>query len=174
MNQPGKTIPHPLNAPFLNTEVVRRVFGTYAERGVFRSFSEIPAAGSAVRFRFQWFRDVAFVVEFRPRTRTLAFVDLLPEVPARSAMDRDLRAFVKGRTARAVPEHRRVDVRKMTAACRNRGGRISIVITLKDRHAEYGVRRAVNLVQEILMDFLNDDRFTQYQVAHFSLDPELA
>lgn len=153
---------------------MRRALGSYAERGVFRSFSEIAAPAPHARFRFLWFRDVAFIVDYNPRTRTMVFVDLLPAVPPKSDMDRDLRLFIRGRSDKALPEHRRVDPRKVTVVCKNRGGRVSVSMTFGARHVEYGVKKAINLVHEILMDFLNDDRFTRYQVEHFNLNPELA
>ena len=125
-------------------------------------------------FRFNWFRDVPFKVTFDSATRTLTFLDLLPEVPARSAMDRDLRTYVMSRESRSLPDHRRIDPRRVDVTVRNRGGRVSIVFRLHQQHIEYGVRKSVNLVHEIFTDFLSDARFAPYQVEHFRLDPEMA
>lgn len=89
-------------------------------------------------------------------------------------MDRDLRAYLASRESPALPDHRRVDRRRLDIAIRNRAGRVSIVFRLKGTYAEYGVRKSVNVVHEIFTDFLSDARFAPYQVEHFRLDPEMA
>ena len=152
--------------------IVRGVLQHYASRGTFRSFSEVPGRGRRMAFRFLWYRDITITLEFDPAAETLVFRDLLPGVPARSAMDRALRAYVAGRSARAVVEHRRVDLRKLGVTCVNRGGAMSIAVTLKRGHAAYGVRKAVHLVHDILIDFLSDGQYAAYQVEHLNLDPE--
>lgn len=154
--------------------IVRQALNEYATRGVFRSFSEAPERGGAIAFRFLWFRDLQFRIVYDPRRRTLTFPDLLPDVPARSELDCDLRTFVKQLTSKTLPPHRRLDSSRLDVTCLNRRGRITIVCTLNSRHVEYGVRRSINLVYEIFMDFLNDDRLTRYLVDHFNLDPEMA
>jgi hypothetical protein len=153
---------------------VHAVLQQYATRGAFRSFAELPARGRKAAFRFNWFRDVPFTVTFDPPTRTLTFVDLLPEVPGRSPMDRDLRRFVAARESPSLPDHRRVDPRRIDVIIRNRCARVSIAFRLKAAHVEYGVRKSVNLVHEVFTDFLSDARFAAYQVEHFRLDPEMA
>jgi hypothetical protein len=154
-------------------ETVRSCFQHYATRGAFRSFSEVPAPRN-LEFHFLWFRDVTFRVVYAERTRVLTFVDCLPGVPARSHMDRALRAFVASRSNAALPEHRRVDRGKVGVAVVNRRGAISIAFTLKPRHIEYGTTKAVHLVHEVVMDFLNDSLYVEYQIAHFNFNPEMA
>ena len=153
---------------------VRAILQHYATRGAFRSFAELPARGRRAAFRFNWFRDVPFTITFDPATRTLTYVDLLPDVPGRSPMDRDLRRFVASRESPALLDHRRLDRRRIDVTIRNRGARVSIAFRLKAAHVEYGVRKSVNLVHEIFTDFLGDARFASYQVEHFRLDPEMA
>ena len=153
---------------------VRASLQHYATRGAFRSFSEVSGPPGTAAFRFLWFRDVSFHVVFSPRTRTLTFVNLLPGVPVRSAMDRHLRAFVKARTLRSIPEHRRLDLARVGMKVLNRGGGVSIAFALKPRHVEYGVKKAVHLVHEVLMDFLNEPQYVEYNIDHFNLNPEMA
>ena len=155
-------------------DVVRGVLQHYASRGTFRSFSEVPGRRGRIAFRFLWYRDITIALEFDPATGTLVFRHLLPGVPARSAMDREVRAYVAGRSARSVREHRRVDRRKVGVKCLNRGGALSVVVTLKRAHADYGARKAVHLVHDILIDFLSDGQYAQYQIEHLNLDPERA
>ena len=147
----------------------------YAARGAFRSFSEVAhASGRLVEFQFLWFRDVRFRVTFNPATRTLTFIDLLPAVPARSEMDRRFRAFVASRSDRSVPEHRRVDPKKVRVSVLNRKNAMSVAFVLKPRQIEYGTRKAVHLIHEVLMDFLNDSQYVEYNIDHFNLNPEMA
>jgi hypothetical protein len=153
---------------------VRSALQHYADRGAFRSFSEVGTRGRKTSFQFLWFRDVKFHVTFDDATRVLTFVDVLPGVPARSPMDAALRRFVASRALRSVPEHRRVDLKKVGVRVVNRGGALSVAFTLQPRHVEYGVKKAVHLVHEVLMDFLNDSLYVDYQIAHFNLNPEMA
>jgi len=147
----------------------------YATRGAFRSFSEVTGTSArSLTFRFLWFRDVTFRVTYTPATRTLTFVDMLPAVPPRSEMDRHLRSFIKSRSEKQLPDHRRVDLNKVGVAVVNRNNAISIAFTLKPRQIEYGMKKAVHLVHEVLMDFLNDSEYVEYNIDHFNLNPEMA
>jgi hypothetical protein len=146
----------------------------YAHRGSFRSFSSTPVTVAKTEFAFSWFRDVTFRVVFDQPRRTLTFVDMLPAVASRSEMDRHLRAFVKTYTSAAVPEHRRVDPRRVTVSVVNRGGAESLVFAFRTKDTAYAVRKAVHLANDILQDYLNDGRYVQYNVDHFNLNPEMA
>ena len=146
----------------------------YALRGSFRSFSARACSASKAEFTFSWFRDVTFRVVFDRSRRTLTFVNILPGSPARSEMDRDLRVFVKVRTSPAVPEHRRVDPRRVAVSVVNRSGAESLVFTFRTVDVAYAVRKAVHLAHDILQDFLNDGCYVQYNIDHFNLNPEMA
>ena len=52
--------------------------------------------------------------------------------------------------------------------------RLSTAFTFKPRHVEYGTRKAVHLIHEVLMDFLNEPQYVQYNIDHFNLNPEMA
>lgn len=158
----------------MSLTIVRSTLQHYASRGSFRSFSEVATRGRVAAFEFIWWRDVKFRVSYAPSTRTLTFVDLLPEVPARSEMDRRFRAFIASRSDKSLPDHRRVDLRRMRVAVTNRRGAISLRVVLMPRHLEYGVRRAVHLVHDVLMDFLNESQYVDYCIAHFNMNPEMA
>jgi len=153
--------------------LVLAAFQHYAGRGSFRSLTASPARAK-IEFRFTWLRDVGFRVVFDPARRTLTFVDMLPGIAARSGMDRALRAFVKDRTSAAVPEHRRVDPRRVVVTIVNRGGAVSLACAFKTKDADYAVRKAVHLAYDILQDFLNDGRYVEYCIEHFNLNPEMA
>jgi hypothetical protein len=154
--------------------MVRASLQHYATRGAFRSFSEVAGNGRAAEFHFRWFRDVKFRVTFNPVSRTLTFTDILPAVGARSEMDRHLRAFIASRSQKSVPLHRRVDLKKVGISVINRKGAVSMAFALKPRQVEYGAKKAVHLVHEVLMDFLNEPQYVQYNIDHFNLNPEMA
>jgi hypothetical protein len=161
--------------PSSDIETIRALLQHYATRGAFRSFSEV--AGTSDRsptFQFLWFRDVKFRVIYRSTTRTLTFVDVLPGVRSRSEMDRHLRVFVRSRSDKSLPEHRRVDLRRVGVTVLNRKAAISIAFVLKPRHIEYGTKKAVHLIHEVLMDFLNEPQYVEYNIDHFNLNPEMA
>jgi hypothetical protein len=154
--------------------LVRDALQHYAHRGSFRSFSEVEGTDARAEFRFVWFRDTSFRVAFDRTPRRLTFIDMLPGIPARSAMDRHLRSFVKMYTSTEVPEHRRVDPRRVQVKVVNRGGAVSLVFDIKAKDVAFGVRKAVHLVNDILQDFLNEGIYVQYNVDYFNLNPEMA
>ena len=154
--------------------LVQAALEHYAQRGSFRSFSSTPRTASTIEFTFSWFRDVTFRLVFDRRRRTLTFVDMLPGIPPRSAMDRGLRAFVQRYTSTAVPEHRRVDPRRVVVSVVNRAGAESLIFAFRTKDVAYAVRKAVHLAHDILQDFLNDGRYVQYSVDYFNLNPEMA
>jgi hypothetical protein len=157
------------------TDTVRARLQHYAARGAFRSFSEVPQTSRRlVEFQFLWFRDVRFRVTYDPAARILTFVDVLPAVPVRSEMDRRLRAFIASRSGKSVPEHRRVNLKKVRVSVVNRKSAISVAFVLKPRQIAYGTRKAVHLIHEVLMDFLNDSQYVEYNIEHFNLNPEMA
>jgi hypothetical protein len=153
---------------------VRATLESYAARGVFKSFSQVSRQGSRAEFRFLWFRDVVFTVRFDARRRTLTFSDLLPNAPRGSDIDRELRQFIRGKSSKAIPGHRRIDPQRLDVTCVNRAGRVSVFFRIRTKNLDYAVRKSVHLIHDVLMDFLNDGRFTSHLVTHFNLDPELA
>src|SRR5262245_28269651 len=153
---------------------VRRALEHYVSRGTFRSFAEGIPRGRSITFRFTWFRDMPFTVTFAPASRRLVFRDLLPGVAPRSMMDRELRRFLRERHSRQLPEHRRIDARKVVVEAANRAGVISLICTVKGANADYAVRTAVNVVHEIFTDFLSNGHYVPYQIEHLRLNPEMA
>ena len=117
-----------------------------------------------------WHRDRRFEIVIDPHRRKISCPVVLPQVPARSAMYRQLREFVASRQSRAVPEHRRIDPRKATVAVANRAGNVSLTVTARTGAFEYAVRKFVHLIQEIYLVFLVEH--FDYQVEVFELDPD--
>ena len=155
-----------------SSTVVRQILAGYAERGIFRAYGDRQADGGRSHYSFRWHTDVPLNVTYDPAKRALTFRNLLPAVGSRSGMYRDLKQFLEVRTSRAVPEHRRIDSRKVSATVTNRAGAVSLVVSLKDAHLEYGVRKAVNLVHELFVHFLRQPVYFDYMVEHFDVNPD--
>jgi hypothetical protein len=127
--------------------VVRENLQTYADRGVFRGFSE----GKNGRFHFVWLLQRELELRVDTAKHELKFQRLLPGVPARSPLYAELKSFIAARHAAALPEHRRVDRRRAEASCSNRGGYVSLALKVKNRQYAYGVNRLVNLAHELFV-----------------------
>lgn len=130
---------------------VRQQLRTYADRGVFRGFSERPPRAGRHQFEFQWLARWPFILRYAPSTGALTFHNLLPGIPARSDLYAQLKRFIDGRAARGLPAHRRVDPRRATVGCSTRRGAMSLEVVARRRHHGYAVNRAVNLVHEVFV-----------------------
>lgn len=102
----------------------------------------------------------------------MRFPVVLPNVPADSEMYSELKGFIKSRHSDKVPEHRRIDSRKAQVRSYNRGGNVSLTLTVVDDEFEYCAGKLVNLVHEIFMAFLIDGSYYEYMVETFDLDPD--
>jgi hypothetical protein len=148
----------------------------YAARGVFRGFSRVAAsvgqtAGQAT-FTIRWHRDRTFQLTVNTRTNRLRMPVVLPEVAVKSAMDRELRQFVKENQSKERLEHRRIDPGKVAVQCSNRAGNFGLTVTALDGDLKYAIQKLIALVQEIYMAFLYDGRYYDYMVEVFDLDPD--
>ncbi len=141
----------PRLTPAQSLAVVRERLQRYADRGVFRGFSEQPPAAGRHRFRFSWHGTQPLALVYTSTTGTFVFRNLLPNVAARSPLYRDLRAFVAGRASPRLPAHRRVDRRRARIRCVLSRGTVSLELVATRNHHEYGVNRVVNLVHEVFM-----------------------
>ena len=137
---------------------------------MFRGFSRGPAGNGKAAFGMVWHRGRRFDVTVDTRRGTIHCPLVLPMVPVRSAMYRQFRAFVKGCQDPGLPDHRRIDSGKATVACANRGGNVSLTMTLSDADYEYGARKFIHLIQEVYLGFLTEH--FDYQVEAFDLDPD--
>ncbi len=133
---------------------------------MFRGFSRGPSG----KFQIVWHRDRQFDLIVDSRRGTIRCPVVLPQVPAGSGMYRQLRAFLKSCQDPALPEHRRVESCKVRVTCANRGGDVSLTMTLCGGDYEYGVRKFIHLIQEIYLVFLVEH--FEYQVEAFDLDPD--
>jgi hypothetical protein len=154
----------------LSVEIVAETLEGYAQRGVFRGFSRESQRGEKAMFRMLWHRDRIFELMFDAQKNSLRFPLLLPNVSAE--MFQRLKEFIQQRASEDLPEHRRIDRRKVELRAQNRKGNVSLSLMVKDRDVEYGARKLIHLVHEIFLTFLMDGRNYDYMVENFDLDPD--
>ncbi len=153
-------------------DVVSAVLAGYAERRVFQGLSRGPVAAGKASFQIAWHRGRVFNLAFDSRAKTLRLPDLLTEIPADSSIPEDLKAFIRERQSDELPEHRRLDARKIQIRTYHRGGSILLVLKIKDGDCDYAVRKLVHLVNEVYLTFLIDGKYFDYLVETFNLDPD--
>ena len=110
--------------------VVREKLRWYADRGVFRGFSEYKTKSGLPAFRFLWLSNQPMELTVDTDRNVLAFQRVLPGVQARSDMDPRLKTFVAERHDEEVPEHRRVDRARAEARCSNRSQHVSVSLAV--------------------------------------------
>jgi hypothetical protein len=152
--------------------IVAAVLEGYAEKGVFRGFSAHPKRGGKAAYKMIWHYDREYELLLDAHAKTLQFPAVLPGVPQRSPMYRELRAFVKSRTTGEMPAHRSVDPAKARLALANVRGSVSLTLTVKDGDCDYATRKLIQIVHEIFMVFLVDGPYFEYMVEHLGLDPD--
>jgi hypothetical protein len=152
--------------------LVTSILEGYAEKAVFRGFSAHPKRGGKASFKMIWHYDRPFELLLDAPAKTLLFPAVLPGVPTRSLMHRDLRAFLKSKTSAETPEHRRINPAKARLTATNQSGAVSLKLTVRDGDFDYATRKLIHLVHEIFMVFLVDGPYFDYMVEQLGLDPD--
>lgn len=141
--------------PSAGIDAVREVLEGYATRGVFRSYSELPAKGAKATFRFHWLWNAPFTLAFDTERNAIAFEKLLDSVPPGSPVDLSVRRFLAEAASLERPEHRRVDRGRIAITVSNRSGALTLRFRIKNEEIEPAVRKAVNVVNELLASHLS-------------------
>ena len=144
----------------------------FARKGVFRGFSRPQGSRSKAQFTVLWHRNQLFQWVWNDAGASLRIACVVPAVPAKSAMYRDLKAWLKARQDDALPAHRRCDRNKLALKTYNRGGDVALTAHVLDGDVEYGVNKLVSLVNEIYLDFLASGLYFEWLVETFELDPD--
>jgi hypothetical protein len=152
--------------------VVTETLKGYAERGVFRGLSNPQRRGKTTAFTMLWHHGRRFRFVADEAAAIVSFPELLPGVPARSPMLKELKSFLHQFETPQVPDHRRIDPKKARLKVAARAGSVSVALTIRNAEWEYGTRRLVHLAQEVFMVFLHDGPYSDYRVAQLGLDPE--
>lgn len=146
--------------------IVRESLQAYADRGIFRGFSEIKPG----HFNFVWLIQHQMQLIADTAKGELWFKKLLPGVPAKSPLYAELKSFIHYRHDRDLPEHRRIDPKRAEVSCTNRGGTVSISLKVKNNQYEYGANRIVNLVHELFLHLR--EAHPDYLVENFNVPQE--
>lgn len=154
-----------------SSDSVREILQQYADRGIFREFGETIKTAGRSEYRFRWLTDAPLHLIHDKKAGTLTWKNLLPAMPARSAIYADFKSFIEGRASKSLPEHRRIDPKKAEIVLSNRAGRVSVALKIKGRNDEYAARKAVNLVNEIFNGFLTGPYY-DYMVENFHISEE--
>ena len=144
----------------------------YAGRGVFSGFSRHEGRGGSAEFRLRWHRDQLFQWVWSEARQTLRISCVLPAVPAKSGMYRELKTWLRARQDDALPDHRRCDRNKLTLKTYNRGGDVALTLHVLDGDVDYAVPKLVALVNEIYLDFLSSGLYFDWLLETFDLDPD--
>jgi hypothetical protein len=131
--------------------VVRKSLQAYADRGIFRGFSETKSG----QFQFEWLIGQRMELKVDTANHILRFGRLLPGIASQSALYQELREFIRERHDNLLPDHRRIDRRQAEVSCTLRGGFVSISLKVKNNRYAYGVNRLVNLVHELFLHLRN-------------------
>lgn len=152
-----------------DAEAVTAALQHYADRGVFRGFSVAQERGRRV-FRFIWLSRQTMTLTYDPRTAVLSFARLFPGVDPTSALLGELKTIVHERTTRAVPEHKRIDGRRVRLGVTVRQGAVSLTLGVRGKHHAYAVQRALNLVNDLFLAL--HASYQDYLIDHFGVPSE--
>ena len=130
---------------------VRACLKDYADRGVFRGYTERRGRLGRIVFRFSWLARHPYDLQYEPRTGTFVFLNALPNMPARTPIARALTTFVSGLSAESLPEHRRVDPARASVSAFVRRGNMQLSVVARRGHHAYAANRVVNLMHEVYL-----------------------
>jgi len=125
-------------------EVISRQLETYAQRGVFRSYSQ--NGKDATVFRFYWLWNLPFHLTYHQKQKALEFNKVFPNMVPGCDVETDLKTFIKQASSLDRPQHRRLDPRRVTARYTSRRNAGSLRFLIAGNHYEYAVKQALNLV----------------------------
>jgi hypothetical protein len=149
-----------------------RLLKEYSERGVFRGQAAAEAAGgSCMQYRLRWHRGREFCLRLDRRKQEARVMELLPAIPARSAMYRELKQFIESFQNGSRPSHRSVDRKRVRLAISSRAGRVALVVQMHDADYEYAMNRLLTLIHETYMGFILGT-YDAYRVEHLGADPD--
>jgi len=150
----------------LSLEIISRQLESYAQRGVFRSYSR-----NADTFRFYWLWNLSFHLTYDVKQKALEFIKLFPNMVPGSDLEGELKAFIKQASSPDRPDHRRLDPRRLSIHYTNRRNAGSLKFLIGGNHHEYAVKQILNLVSEIFVGFLNV-RYPDYMSKNFRMPEE--
>ena len=151
-------------------KVVGKALRSYADRGVFRGFDETNTRNGKSGFRFIWLGSRVLNFSIDPQKCELKFSNLLPNMPSNSRPYSDLKCFLRSRSDRRIPRHRRVEAGRAEVTWTNHRGNVSIGLRVMNNQYAYGLNKLVNLVHEVFV-MLNDS-YADYMTENFDAPQE--
>jgi hypothetical protein len=142
----------------------------YADRGVFRGFRVEAGRGGRTDYFFTWLTRTPMRLRYDRSQRQLRFIDLLPRVSSYPGLAEALRRLVLEHQSTAVPEHRRIDGRRVKLATAVRAGQFSLTLQLRGAQEAYAVQRGVNLVHQLFL--LLQANYPEYLIQCFGFSQE--
>lgn len=130
---------------------VRAVLQDYADRGVFRGYTEQAARRGRILFRFTWLARHPYDLHYEPASGTFVFLNALPNVGSRSPLSYALKKFVGGRSAEDLPDHRRIDPARASVSASVRQGDLRLQVVAESGQHGYAANRVVNLLHEVYL-----------------------
>ncbi len=158
-----------MSAARTRADVVETLLRERADRGVFWTFAAVRRRGQ-LDCSVAWLKERPTRIVFKPSRNKLWFPRLLPNLPRQEPLYKDFRAFLKGRAAKDLPNHRRIDADRVRVTAVNRLGEVSVGLESLDGDLDYLVAKGIKLVNEIFMGFLRGP-YHEYMVANFQ-EPE--
>ena len=152
------------------TGILDATLREYADRGVFRNLQRSGGTRGGVEFHFAWLYDQPFTLTYNAQRKSLALIDLLPNVETDSMMHKELKAFLKRRSDAGLPDHRRVDAARGVVTSRTRSGVVSVEMTVRGDEYQYATRKLIQVVHEVFL-FLNE-YWAEYMWKSFQLTME--
>ncbi|MFP6584350.1 MAG: hypothetical protein VCD00_17585 [Candidatus Hydrogenedentota bacterium] len=128
---------------------VRKKLQNYADRGVFRAYAEVKRSPSKTEFQFVWLEDARFNLIVDHEKGTMQLKNLLPDVTSHDFLDSDLRDFIKSRSDKSLPAHRRLDPKRGTLAYTNRKSAVSLTLTVHKNQYAYATTKILNITNEL-------------------------
>jgi hypothetical protein len=104
------------------------------------------------------------------RRGVVTFPALFPRVTRDHTLTGALKKIVAGRTARALPAHKRLDARRASISASIRQGDLWLAVEIRGANHDYAVSGALNLINELFV-FLHE-RYPEYLAEHFGISTE--
>lgn len=151
-----------------HVDIVRKKLLSFADRGVFRNFREVGSKGPKTVFVFNWLERRPLIFIYDDAKKTVQFKNCLPN--ADDDVSAHVRNFVRSRTDKALPAHRRIDPSRAEARLVRRAGDASLVVQINRNQVAYGVSRLLNLLNEVFVQLHSE--FFEYMVREFDVSQD--
>ncbi len=151
-----------------NREPVTAALQAYADRGVFRGFRASPIARKKIEYQFLWLTKNPMTAVFDPAAKRFSFPSLLPQLDRQAAAR--MKAIIDERSAKNLPEHKRIDARKGRINSTLRKGDLSVTMEIRGTNHEYAVSRALNVVNEMFVTL--QEHHPDYLIDRFGFSTE--